>query len=84
MYLEISVSKPILWYLNTCMSSIELATRFKKTCFKVFNELPTDNRHIKVPQERLLCPTHVNNKKKLVFAKNNLSVLHDQTSVASV
>jgi len=34
---------------------------------QVLNELPTDKRHIKVPQDRLLCPTHINNKKKQVF-----------------
>ena len=31
----------------------------------VLNELPTVNRHIKVPQYRLLCPTHVDNKKTI-------------------
>jgi len=34
---------------------------------QVLNELPTDKRHIKVPQDRLICPTHVNNKEKQVF-----------------
>ena len=32
--------------------------------------MPTDERHIKVPQDRLLCPPHVDNKKKQVFEKN--------------
>jgi len=31
--------------------------------------LPTNKRHIKVPKDRLLCPTHINNKKKQVFEK---------------
>ena len=51
---------------------------------QVLNELPTDKRHIKEPQDRLLCPTHVDNKKKQ-FSKHFLSsVLHDQTSVESL
>jgi len=45
----------------------------------VLNELQTDKRHIRVPQERLLCPTSVDNKNTQVFEKNIfLSVLHDQ------
>jgi len=48
---------------------------------QVLNELPTDKIHIKVPQDRLLCPTHVDNKKVQLFEKLFLSVLHDQTSV---
>jgi len=31
---------------------------------QVSDELPTDKIHFKVPQDRLLCPTHVDNKKK--------------------
>ena len=34
---------------------------------EVLNELPTKKRHIKVPQQRQLCPIHVDNKKKQVF-----------------
>jgi len=34
---------------------------------QVLNEFPTDKRHIKVPQDRLLCSTHVDNKKKQAF-----------------
>ena len=34
---------------------------------QVLNEFATDKRHTKVPQDRLLCPTHVDNKKKQVF-----------------
>jgi len=33
----------------------------------VLNELPTNKRHIKILQDRLLCHTHVDNKKKQVF-----------------
>ena len=33
----------------------------------ILNELPTDKRHIKVQQHRLLCHTHLDNKKKPVF-----------------
>jgi len=51
---------------------------------KVLNKLPTDKRHIKVPQDRLLCPTHVDNKKQQVFEKFFLGVLHDQTSAKSL
>ena len=36
---------------------------------QVLNELPTNKRPIKVPQDRLLCPTHVDNKNKQVFKK---------------
>ena len=36
---------------------------------QVLNELPTDKNHIKVQQNRLLCPAHVHNKKKQVFEK---------------
>ena len=36
---------------------------------QVLNELPTDKIHvdIKVSQDRLLCPTHVDNKRKTGF-----------------
>jgi len=37
---------------------------------QILSDLPTDKRHIKVPQDRLLCLTHVDNKKKQVFEKN--------------
>jgi len=37
---------------------------------QVLNELPTDKRH-KVPQDRLLCPTHVDNKIKTAFRKKS-------------
>ena len=48
---------------------------------QVLNELPIYKRHIKVPQDRLLCHTHVDNKKNR-FSKNFfVSLLHDQTSV---
>ena len=33
----------------------------------VLNELPTNKILIKVSQDRLLCPTHADNKKKQVF-----------------
>jgi len=36
---------------------------------QVLNELPTNERHIKVPQDRLLCPTHIDNKKKRFLKK---------------
>jgi len=41
-------------------------TRFSKIniLIQVVNELWTDKRHIKVPQKRLRCTTHVDNKKK--------------------
>ena len=32
-------------------------------------KLPTDKRHIQVPQDRQLCPTYVDNKKKQGFEK---------------
>jgi len=67
------------------MSSIDLATRFKIEMYMlnrekrlrstdmipVLNELPTDKRHnfMKVPQYRLLCPIHVDIKKKQVLKK---------------
>jgi len=70
-----SVSKLIVWYLN--MSCIYLATRHKIGMYLLYREkrcnaflistdilvLVTDKRHIKLPQNRLLCPTHVDNKK---------------------
>ena len=40
-----------------------------KNIIQVLNELPTDKRHIKVPQGKLLCPPHVDNKKKNRFSK---------------
>jgi len=36
---------------------------------EVLNELLTDKSHIKVPQDRLLCPAHIDNKKKTGFRK---------------
>ena len=80
-------TKLILLYLN--MSFNRFGNRDKllfeiTDIIQVLNELPTDKRHIKVPQDRLLCPTYVNNKKDR-FSKNFfLSVLHDQTSVESL
>jgi len=50
----------------------------------VLNEWPTDIRHINEPQDRLLCPTYVDNKKKQVFGNCLLSVLHRQTSFESL
>jgi len=38
-------------------------------------------RHKQFLQDKLLCPTSVDNKKKQVFENFLLSVLHDQTSV---
>ena len=35
--------------------------------------MPTDKRYIMVPQDRLLCPTHVDNKNKTGFRKVLLS-----------
>jgi len=47
---------------------------------QVLNELPTDKSHIKVPQNKLLCPIPVDNKKKrfskIFFLTFNL-YLHD-------
>ena len=63
-----SVSKLIAWCHS--MSSLDLATRFKIGIYlfnrrkrfsksNIYNtslsELSTDNKHIKVPQNRLLC-----------------------------
>jgi len=47
---------------------------FPSSTYKMqaLNELPTDIRHIKVPQDRLLCPTAIDNKKKQ-FSENLLS-----------
>jgi len=39
----------------------------KVIIIQVLNKLPTDQRHIRVPQDRLLCRTHVDNKTKQVF-----------------
>jgi len=52
-------------YLNRekCVNAFPRSTDM----IQVLNELPSDKRHIKVPQDTLLCPTHVNNKIKLVF-----------------
>jgi len=36
----------------------------------VFNTLPTDKRHIKVPQDRLLNPTHVDNCNVLILIRH--------------
>ena len=77
------------------MSSINLTIRFKgekrlnafsrsTDITQVSNEMPTDKRHIKVPQDRMQCHTHVNKKKKTGLPFFILSVLHDQTSVESV
>ena len=56
------------------MSPIDLATRFKNAfprstvIIQVLNELPIDKKtYIMVPQDKLLCPTHIDNKKKPVF-----------------
>ena len=38
---------------------------------QVLNESPTNKRHVNVPQDSLLCPIHVNNKKKTGFQKEN-------------
>ena len=38
--------------------------------------MQTDKRHIKVPQDILLCSTHVDNKKNRFSKKILLSVLH--------
>ena len=46
---------------------------------QVLNELPTDKRHIRVPQD--LTYTHRQQEKKQVFF---LSILHDQISVESL
>ena len=46
---------------------------------QVLNELPTDTWHLKVPQNRLLCPTHVD-KKNRFSKKIFLNVLHDKLS----
>ena len=63
-----------LLYREKCLRAFPRSTDI----IQVLNELPTEKRHtlykcIKVPQNRLLCPTHVDNKKK--------RVLHNQTSV---
>ena len=46
--------------LNTFLRSTDIHV------IQVLNELPTNKRHIKFPQDRLLCPTHFDNKKKQV------------------
>jgi len=43
---------------------------------QVLNELPTDERHMKVQQDRLLCPTHFDNKKKTGFRKCSFYVCY--------
>jgi len=43
----------------------------------------TDKRHIKVPQDRLLCPTYIDNKKNRFSNIFIFSVLHDETSLKS-
>jgi len=89
-----SVSKHILWYPSMSSINLAtrfkigmyLLNREKRcnafprsTNIIVQNQLPTDKRHIKVPQDRLLCPTHVvdNKRKKQVFKFFHLSVLHN-------
>jgi len=79
-----SVSKLSMWYFY--MSSIDLVTRFKNwrlnafpcstDIIQVLIELPTDKRHIRVQHDRLLCLTHVDNKKKQVFENFLLSTCH--------
>ena len=77
-----SVSKLILWYLYKSSIDLatrftigmHLLNREKRYAFsrltdiiQVFNSLPTDKIYIKVRQDRLLCPTYVDNKKKNRF-----------------
>jgi len=38
---------------------------------QVLNELPTEKRHIEVSQDKMLCPIHMDNKKKTGFQKNS-------------
>ena len=79
------VSKLILWYLNMSSIDLSIrfkvgmylwnrenrlnAFLISTDIIQVLNELQTDKIHIKVPQDRLLCPTHVHNKKKTGFRK---------------
>ena len=51
----------------------------RSTDTQLLNELPTDEGHFNVPQDRLLCPTHVDNKIKQVFKIFFLNVLHNTT-----
>jgi len=45
---------------------------------------PLGKSYLKVPQVRLLCHTHVDNKKKQVFEKFFSSLLCNQTPVESL
>jgi len=38
---------------------------------QVLNKLTADKRQIKVPRDRLLCPTHVDNKNRKCFRKKS-------------
>ena len=51
---------------------------------QVLNKFPTDKIHIRVPQNSLLCPTHVDNKKNDVFEYFLFKCANDQTSVTSL
>ena len=78
------VSKLTLWYLNMFSIDLVTRFKigmyllnWKKhlnafprstDIIQVLNELVTDKRHIKVPQDRLLCPSHADNKKKNRFS----------------
>jgi len=79
-YIELTTRFQIAMYLLNREKRLNAVPR-STDIIQVLNELTTDKRHIRVPQGRLLCHTHVDNKKKTGFRKLSfLSVLHDQTS----
>ena len=51
---------------------------------QVLNELPTDTKHIKVPQDILRCHTHVENKKTRFLKIFFLSVLITRSDLSGV
>jgi len=73
-YVSTSECPLLIWQFGLNMKCICCNAFPRSIDIIQINELPTDWRHMKVPQERVLCPTHVDNKKIQVFENNLLSV----------
>ena len=65
-YIELTTRFQIAMYLLNREKRLNAVPR-STDIIQVLNEMTTDKRHIKVPQCRLLCHTHVDNKKKQAF-----------------
>jgi len=63
--IDLATGFKIGMYLLNRESVTNAFSRPTDILIQVLNELQTDKRHIKVLQDRLLCPTHVDNLKNL-------------------